>query len=304
MSSNLFNQTVYAIIPVYNRKDTTLTCLQHLKKCGYLQIYHIVVVDDASTDGTVEAIHHQYPEVTVLPGNGNLWWTGAIALGMDYACTKGAKYIFWLNDDCLPEDTTLPMMLEFMETHPNALVAPTCYARQSNSLVKTHNGFQGRKSFAAEPGEVIPVDGMSGWCVGMPASVFHKIGSPNISKYPHYAGDDMYTLKATRSGYSAFLLGKAKANLIGQVHPKLDFKKHFDTHSTPLETFQSLFWSKKSPYRLATQYFRHTERYGLILGLPIFLFKLISWLGQWLRYQLINFYNPDVIKINDDCKSN
>jgi GT2 family glycosyltransferase len=286
MSPTLLADSVYAIIPVHNRKDTTLICLEHLKECGYLQSYKIVVVDDGSTDGTAEAIGKLYPEVIVLPGNGNLWWTGAIALGMEYACKEKAKYIFWLNDDCLPDSNTLPLMVEFMETHPNTLVAPSCYIPKYDCQSPVHNGFQGRKSFAANPGEVISVEGMSGWCVGMPASVFPKIGPPNVRKFPHYAGDDMYTLKATRSGYSAFLLGDAKAYLIGPVHPKLDFRKYFRPHSTPIETLENLFWSKRSPYRLPTQFFRHTERYGLVLGIPIFSIKLISWLGQWARYQI------------------
>lgn len=297
MSSTDRDRNVYLIIPVHNRKDTTLVCLSHLQDTGDLQRYSIVVVDDGSTDGTAEAIQSLYPTVTVVPGSGDLWWTGAMAIGMDYACEQGAEHLFWLNDDCLPELGTLPLLVDYMRTHLDTLVAPACYVAESaaSTASLTHNGFRGRQSFAPQQGEQIAVEGMSGWCVGMPAAVFHKIGTPDADRFPHYSGDDMYTLRATRAGFSAVLLGDARANLIGRVHPKLDFRNHFSINATPAKTFQSLFLDKKSPYRLPTQFFRYLERYGAFKGGALFLLKLVSWLATWSRYQLLMQVNPGVL---------
>ncbi|MEA5506344.1 glycosyltransferase family 2 protein [Halotia wernerae UHCC 0503] len=281
-------EKIYIVIPVHNRKDTTLACLENLQKCGDIQRYYVVIVDDGSNDGTAEAIYSLYPKTIVLPGNGDLWWTGAIALGMQYACKQGADYIFWLNDDCLPELGTLPLMVKYMQSHTDTIIAPSCYVAEDNSSIPAKNGFRGRTALYASPGEVIPVDGMSGWCVGIPSVVFRKIGFPDATKYPHYAGDDMYLLKATRSGFKACLVGDAKVNLVGGVRMTSNFKHYFHPKLTITETFQLLFWSKKSPYRLPTQFFRHTERYGTVLGIILFSIKVISWLGQWLKYQLLN----------------
>jgi GT2 family glycosyltransferase len=71
-------QKIFIIIPVHNRKQITLNCLKSLSKNGDLGRYHVVVVDDGSTDGTAEAIQALYPDIVVLHGDGNLWWTGAI----------------------------------------------------------------------------------------------------------------------------------------------------------------------------------------------------------------------------------
>ena len=292
-------EPVYVITPVHNRKETTLACLGNLKKCGALQRYHMVIVDDGSTDGTTEAINSLYPDVTVLPGDGDLWWTGAMARGMQYAHEQGAEYFIWLNDDCIPEPDTLPKLVDFMQTHPDTIVGPTCYTYKSNSVVKEDNAFRGRKSCAAAPGEVIFVDGLSGWCVGIPASVFRKIGPPNANKFPHYSGDDTYTLKATRSGFKAYVVGDIKVTLFGPVHPKLNFRSYFRTALSPAETFQALFWSKKSPYRLPTMFFNKTDRYGLLLGVPLFLIKLISWLGKWAWLQFTFWLRPDALNVGD-----
>ena len=278
-------EAVYIIIPVYNRKATTLKCLQHLQNCGNLQQYHIVVIDDGSTDGTAEAISNSYPEVEILDGNGDLWWTGAMAKGMKYAYNRGAEYFIWLNDDCLPATNTIEKMVEFMGLNPNTLVAPSCYA-DSDSRQIQHNGFQGRQGCAAKPGEVIEVDGMSGWCVGIPATVYEKIGAPDARKFPHYSGDDIYTLQATKAGFQACLIGDLRANLVGGVHENLKIQDYFKPGLTPVDTFKALFLNKKSPYRLATRFFVFIERYGTFIGILIFINRLFIWQVQWLRMQL------------------
>ncbi|BAY08412.1 glycosyltransferase family 2 protein [Calothrix sp. NIES-2098] len=279
-------EPVYIIIPVHNRKQITLNCLEHLQKTGDLQRYYVVVVDDASTDGTAEAIQSLYAGVTVLPGNGDLWWTGAIAKGMEYAYTQKAEYFIWLNDDCLPNPGTLPQLVDFLKNRPNSIAAPTCYIQQDNSLIKQYNGSQGRKNCAANLGEVIEVDSMSGWCVGIPVSVFGKIGSPNAEKFPHYCGDDMYIFKATRSGFKAYLLGDLKTILIGPVNEMGNFQKYFRPGLPAKQTLRSLFWNKKSPYRLPTKFFYFVERYGVFLGSLLFLLKLTTWFKEWAYLQL------------------
>ena len=293
LSNNLMlestaKEPVYIIIPVYNRKETTLGCLDNLQKSGDLQRYHVVIVDDASTDGTAEAIHATYPTVTVVPGNGDLWWTGAIALGMEYAFEQKAKYFIWLNDDCYPDRGTLSALVEYMQLHPDTLVAPSCYANQSNGIELQHNGFQGRKSCAAKSNEVVFVDGMSGWCVGIPVAVFEKIGSPDANKFPHYSGDDIYTFRATRAGFKACLLGDFKVNLVGSVHARGSFRDYFRPGLTLADIFQALFWNKKSPYRLPTRFFYFMERYGAFFGTFLFLSKLTLWLtwSTWLYLSL------------------
>lgn len=200
MSDNSVKESVYVVIPVYNRKEMTLACLENLKACDLLRRYHIVIVDDASTDGTKEAINRFFPDVMVVQGDGDLWWTGAMALGMQYAYEQGAEYFFWLNDDCVPQPKTLPLMTDFMQQHPETIVSASFYTSESTAPVRV-SGFRGRQGVMANAGEVVEVDGVSGWCVGIPASVFRQIGPPDAGKFPHYGGDSMYTYIATRAGF-------------------------------------------------------------------------------------------------------
>lgn len=290
-------KSTYIVIPVHNRKKTTLNCLNHLQSNGDLNRYQVVIVDDGSTDDTAEAIAVNYPEIKILHGDGNLWWTGATALGMQYAHEQGAEFIVWLNDDCLPELGTLDGLITFLKAHPNSIAAPTCYAGSLQGEPQ-HNGFQGRQGCNANPGQTLVVDGTSGWCVAMPASVVKRVGLPNTRRFPHYSGDDIYTLQVTRAGYHGYLLGDLAAVLYGPVHARLTFRDYFRPGLSPAKIFKSLFWDKKSPYRLPTRFFVMTERYGSTKGIVLFCSKLLNWLGQFVGYQVALWINPNAFRIH------
>ena len=81
------------VIPVHNRLDYTKKCLQifrELQKNSFFQNNNIqiVIIDDGSTDGTGGWIRENYPEVIVLNGDGNLWYTGGVNVGFKYALEK------------------------------------------------------------------------------------------------------------------------------------------------------------------------------------------------------------------------
>jgi len=94
---------IAVIIPVFNRRETTLKCLGLLKNNVLIpnnSLINIIVVDDGSTDGTAAAIKLAFPDVKILNGDGNLWWTGAINMGVEFALSQDFDYLLTrLNDD-------------------------------------------------------------------------------------------------------------------------------------------------------------------------------------------------------------
>ncbi|WP_019504094.1 glycosyltransferase family 2 protein [Pleurocapsa sp. PCC 7319] len=290
MTKDASKESAYIIIPVYNRRQITLSCLERLQSTGDLSRYQVVVVDDGSTDGTKEAIESLYPEATVIVGDGDLWWTGAIALGMQYGYERDAKYFIWLNDDCLPEPNALPQLVAFMEQHPDTIASASFYTPGATEPAR-YSGFRGRKGQAARSGETVEVEGTSGWCVGIPVAVVDRIGLPEVEKFPHYAGDSMYTLKATRAGFKAHILGDAIATLVDPGTSRVDLFSYFNPQLTLINSWHELFWHKKSPFRLPTQFFYQIRRYGLPQGLTLFLGKAFFWLAQWVQLQITSRLN-------------
>ena len=120
---------LFILIPVHNRKKFTHQCLLSLYKQTNKN-FIVIVIDDGSTDGTEKMLTSEFPNVELLKGDGNLWWTKATNLGVKYALSQNAKYILILNDDTeLSEDYIEKMLywsskkkLRFLVHYPLMLV--------------------------------------------------------------------------------------------------------------------------------------------------------------------------------------
>ena len=200
--------SVYIIIPVHNRKNITLSCLDNLRKSGDLERYHLIVIDDGSTDGTTEAIQDLYPEVIVLAGDGNLWWTGAIKKGMEYAFEKGAGFIVWLNDDCHFSEGTIANLVNCSQSYQGAIAG--CQGFELNQPTQLAFGgkiktWKGYRFINASSGKIVPCDLLSGNLVCIPRAVITQIGYPTPDITPHYGGDSLYLIRAKKAGFSLFV---------------------------------------------------------------------------------------------------
>jgi GT2 family glycosyltransferase len=266
---------VFIVIPVHNRKNITLQCLSNLKKCIDYGNYHIVVIDDGSNDGTSQAIFDEYPKVIVLHGSGDLWWTGAICLGMKYAYEQKADYFFWLNDDTLPSSNALSLMVENCKENPNTIVSAQCYADQELKIPTyggQKKGFLSLTLFHTPLGETCPCDCMSGNLVCFPRSVIEKIGFPPSDQLPHHQADIVYTWMAKTAGLKLKVMGDATA--ICEFNP---YEEGWSTSKiSMLNRWKNLLSYKSNLYPPAFWHYC-TKFYGF-LGFIIFFhayFKLI-----------------------------
>jgi GT2 family glycosyltransferase len=202
------------IIPCFNRKAITLGCLRRLTDTGASAGFRVLVVDDASTDGTAEAVAQEFPEVEVLHGGGELYWTGAIELGMRHAVSQGASCCVWLNDDLIVVDGAIGSIVE-LAMRESAMVTAQGVIRLANSelwyfwiLLKQQYGL---KQLEPTRGSLEPVavDTCRGNMVAIPRAVIEKIGYPDGYNIPHLAGDSDYGLRATAAGIPCLLLTSA-----------------------------------------------------------------------------------------------
>ncbi len=116
--------SIYAIIVTYNGLRWLDRCLGSLMNSDVP--VHIVVIDNASSDGTTSYIREKYPDVVLIESKENLGFAKANNIGMRYALDHGADYVFLLNQDAwIVQSNTIDRMVEMAENHPEfAILSP------------------------------------------------------------------------------------------------------------------------------------------------------------------------------------
>jgi O-antigen biosynthesis protein len=113
------------IIVTYNVLDETLRCLQSLSDQISWDTSEVIVVDNASSDGTVESLASKYPGVIVSAQKENLGFAKAINLGI--SISKG-KNILFLNPDTVAFPEFSARLLHALSRNPNtAAVGPRAF---------------------------------------------------------------------------------------------------------------------------------------------------------------------------------
>ena len=102
------------VIVNYNTREDLRLCLESLHRSQPLP--EIIVVDNASSDGSAQMVRAEFPGVTLLTPEHNMWFCGGNNLGIQAA---QGDYVLLLNPDTVVPPDALPTMLDFMDGHPN-----------------------------------------------------------------------------------------------------------------------------------------------------------------------------------------
>jgi hypothetical protein len=122
---------VSVIIPSYNRKDLLMECLASLAHQTCREI-EVVVVDDGSTDGTVDLVHQRYPRTRIVRLRSNRGFCRAINAGIRTAATE---YILLLNNDMTLDPEFIAKLVEAADSGSAAMYAPLVLFRDDLTYV-------------------------------------------------------------------------------------------------------------------------------------------------------------------------
>jgi GT2 family glycosyltransferase len=126
---------VVIIVLNWNGLADTLGCLESLARLDYADqvgAYEVVVVDNGSTDGSVQAIQAHFPRVPLIENGENLGYAGGNNVGLRYGLRQGADYALLLNNDTEVAPDFLRRLVDAAQADPQVSVAgPTiCYYDQ------------------------------------------------------------------------------------------------------------------------------------------------------------------------------
>jgi GT2 family glycosyltransferase len=201
---------IAALLTCHNRREKTLACLAALyvardRNPGLgLRVY---LTDDASTDGTADAVRAFDPEIQVIHGLGDLYWNRGMVAAWRAALDSGERYdaFLLLNDDTLIDPEALEVLLRTAETvDTTAIVVGAVRDPQSGELAyggvrrtsRWHPGRTVRLPVSTEPQDA---DTFNANCVLVPAGCVERIGTLD-PVFRHAMGDFDYGLRAREAG--------------------------------------------------------------------------------------------------------
>lgn len=236
---------IYILIPIHNRKGLTLACLASLKKQEYHD-YRIIVIDDGSTDGSEESIKKTYPEITIIRGDGDWWWTKSINNGVCFALShsKPGDFILTLNDDTEVEQNYLQALIDTSTSYQRAIVGSLVKNYYDPNVIQDAGVqtnwskflFSKRHSIGNETVNE-SVGALSGRGMLIPVEIFSNIGLFS-RMLPHYSADYEFSARAKHHGakivmsYRAIVYSKDRLDPNGKEQEQPFWKKYFSRRSS------------------------------------------------------------------------
>ena len=187
---------VYIVIVTYNGMAWLAKCLASIP-----EDYTIVVVDNNSSDNSVQFIEQNYPQVQLFKEAKNLGFGQANNKGIRYALQQGADYVYLLNQDAYLDDDTIDKLISTSKDYPNyGILSPIHTNKDKTRLDQNFSNYLNYKNNSdfysdfvlgksiAEVYEV-PFVNAAGWLI--PKNTLKTVGGFDPIFF-HYGEDDNY----------------------------------------------------------------------------------------------------------------
>jgi len=197
---------IYIIVPVFNRAMITLQFLDLLYTQQY-QEFKTVVVDDGSGDGTSDMIRKRHPEVEIVTGDGNWWWTKSVNEGIRFAMdNQDCSSVLLMNDDTYFEQDYLLKIQRAQVQVPDSIVGSLSLTYEKPhrvffSGIKKFKFFTSKGCRYHRPFEIVdrarlsglhPSVALPGRGLLIPVSILKRYGLFDELKLPQYGADFSY----------------------------------------------------------------------------------------------------------------
>jgi GT2 family glycosyltransferase len=211
---------VTAIILNWNNAAQTLDCLASLRQSDYPAL-DVIVVDNASTDDSVNIIRNAHPKVPLLVSTANLGYAGGNNLGIRRALENGAAWVFILNDDTTQAVDCLRQLVDAGEMNPKAgLLGPLVYHAEQPGVIQSAGGVmdacwrathRGENQPAQEHfshGQPIPVDWINGCALLVRSAMIQAIGMFD-ERFFLYREEVEWCVRARQAGWQVIFVPQA-----------------------------------------------------------------------------------------------
>ncbi len=278
---------VAVVVLNWNRKEMLLDCLAHVKKLTY-PVDWIVVVDNASMDGSAEAVRSAYPDAVLVCNSRNCGAQEGKNIGLRKALEYPADYVYMVDNDMVVDPASLSELIRVAEQDSRVgLVGAKMYDySKPDTLLSaggvidyTQNVGRGRGDREKDRGQydrIEPVDYLWGGALLAKRVVLETVGlfDPGFTGY--WFEDTDLSVRVKKAGYSVLFNPFAKA--WHKPHPMVEqfsYRKKYLTsrnairfmkkHATPGQWAKYLFFAVGGvPYMVVRDLIRYRNAMGAV----------------------------------------
>jgi GT2 family glycosyltransferase len=214
----------------YNTKEILVECINSIKETVRDHSVELIVVDDASNDGSAALILNKYPEIKLIRNNANLGYVRSNNAGMK---ASNGRYVMSLNADTKVLVRSIDALIDFMDKTSDAgAVGPKLLNGDGSIQMQCRRGFPtpsnsifyflglsrlfpGSKTFGAylltylDDASTSEVDSLCGAAMMVRREVIEKVGLMDESYYMY--GDDIdWCYRIKRAGWKVYYLPEAE----------------------------------------------------------------------------------------------
>lgn len=208
--------TIAVILTCFNRRQKTLACIDAVLAQTALKdvVLDFFITDDASDDGTADALMGKGGRMHVFKGNGALFWNGGMRLAWAHALTGDFDFFLWLNDDTFLYPQTLRRMLDTHAASQRASGKPGIVvgSTHDDSGQTSYGGERQRSRLRPltlaliDPQDTVQqCDTFNGNCVLISRQAARVLGNLDAG-FVHAMGDTDYGLRARKAGIPMWVM--------------------------------------------------------------------------------------------------
>ncbi|NTW46047.1 MAG: glycosyltransferase family 2 protein [Candidatus Moranbacteria bacterium] len=238
---------VFVIILNFDGRTRLVAALRSVFSLSY-DNFEVVVVDNASKDGSIEEAKRLFPKAHFILNPDNVGFAAGMNVGIRFALSRGAAYLFLLNNDAVCHRSTLSRLVSVaVSGGSRSLLSPIIRKKDGKTWfsggkidflrMRTVHVEQ-RKKHGKEP---YRTGYLSGCALLLPKSAIERVGLLDEGYFLYYEDAD-YSVRAKRKGYRLLVVPEAEV-----VHEE-------QSVSNPEKTY----WLVRSGVRF---FVRHTPWY-------------------------------------------
>ena len=212
---------VSVVILNWNRKDFLLDCLEHIYRLDY-PVFEVIVVDNASTDGSAAAVRDQYPDVKLVVNDQNYGAARGKNIGLQKALESDMDFVYMIDNDIIVDSTSLRELLRVTDQNPEAgIVGTKMYDYSKPDILLSAGGIidytqnigRGRGGSEKDTGQydlVEEVDYLWGGALLVKREVLEQVGLFDTGFVGYWVEDADLSVRVRKAGYKVVYCPHAK----------------------------------------------------------------------------------------------